>query len=340
MVLAEQAAGFKVGVILGITGSVAEPAEACRNGITLALEAAPKRDHSRLELLFEDDQNMPRHAVASFHKLVKISGVDAVVTYSSSTSKAVAPLAEKYQIPLLAIATDPGVVKGRKFVMNFWVAPEVQVRTLLPEVQRRGYRKIAIITAIQDATLVIRKIFKDLGGDSIQVVLDETYPADTKEFRPFLTKVRALPDLDAIFANLYYGQPGSFARQARELGIALPLFNIESFEDSNQVKISQGALIGGLYAQADDPGEEFLATYRKRFPNATTYTAGNCHDLVGLFLNALARGIAANDLNRYFHEVQDYKGAMGVFSATSDNLFSLPATLKVVTEEGFKKLSE
>ena len=43
-------------------------------------------------------------------------------------------------------------------------------------------------------------------------------------------------------------------------------------------------------------------------------------------------------LAEYLKSVKDYRGAAGSYSATGDNRFELPATVKVVEEDGFKKL--
>ena len=44
------------------------------------------------------------------------------------------------------------------------------------------------------------------------------------------------------------------------------------------------------------------------------------------------------EINRFLHTVKDFTGVMGTYSATEKNNFTLPAAVKVVTRDGFKKL--
>jgi len=73
------------------------------------------------------------------------------------------------------------------------------------------------------------------------------YTVESRDFRPFINKLKTKKDLDAIFVELFFGQPGLFAKQAKELGVKLPLFNVETFEDINELKLSEGALVGHWY---------------------------------------------------------------------------------------------
>lgn len=325
----------KIGVILPLTGEVSSVAGACQNGMTLAMENLPGALSSKINLIYEDDQNQPKNTVSAFTKLVKVNKVDAIVTFTSSTSKAISPLADQFKIPTIAVAADFEVVKNREHIVTFWVSPLEEAKELLKEAKNRGYKRIAMITSIHNGVLVIKKGLISLNNGQLEIVLDEEYPAEAKNFRTFLSKVKSKKGLDAIFVNLYYGATGIFARQAREMGINLPLINVESFEDPEQVKLSAGALIGQWYVQADDPSGQFMDSYLKKFPGASTYSAGNCYDIVMLIAESIRK---REELNYFLHNVKDFNGALGTFSASGDNRFTLPATVKVVTKDGFEKL--
>lgn len=335
-----QAEEVRVGVILGLSGGVSAPAYACQNGMKMAFDSLDAETQKALKLIYEDDQNQPKLTVSSFSKLLGSDSVDAVVTFSSGTSKAVAPLAEQRGIPLLAIASDPAVIRGRKHAFNFWVAPREEVKELIPELKARGIKRIARISTTHDGTLAIKDAFDEVNQGQVEIVVDEDYPQEATDFRTFIAKLQSR-DLDGIFVNLYFGMPGLFTKQLRENGIGLPLFNVETFEDKQQVEMSKGAMIGGVYAQADDPSGSFVAEYEKRFPGASSYTAANCHDLVLLFGKAIGEGkTSPAQITAFMHSVTDFSGAMGTYSSTGDNLFSLPATLKVITKQGFALLSD
>lgn len=329
---------FTIGAILPLSGEGASLGTACQNGIELARTELPKEEASKLKVIYEDDVNLPRNTIAAFRKLHSLNHPGAFISLFSEPSKAVAPLADEIQIPLFTIASDPNVVRNRKFVVNMWPSGADEGALLFREATRRGYRRIACIGSPQDGLIEFRRGFNEANHGSIEVVLDEEYPLAARDFRTYLTKVRAAKDIDAVFVNLYFGQLGLFARQAREMGVQLPLMNVETFEDKNEVALSNGALVGQWYVTADDAAPEFLAAYRSKFPGASLYTAANCHDIILLAADALRKGIKKpEEMNSYLHSVRDFKGALGTFSATGGNSFSLATAVKVITKDGFQK---
>ena len=337
---AADAPEYRVGVILPLTGESANSGKACANAITLAQEDLPAEIKPRLHLFVEDDANVARNTVSVFQQLASRRSINAVISYFSNTAKAIAPLVEGQGMTMIAIATDPEVVTGRKRSFNLWVTPEQEGRALLSELTRRGYRRIAMVSAIQSGLLAIKKAFDEQRGKEPEIVLSKEYPADTKDFRPFLSQLKTRKDIDGIFVNLMFGQIGIFAKQAREMLIEAPLFAVEVFEDPAEVAASGGALLGQWYIQADDASSGFLERYAKRFPGESTYSAGNCYDAVLLLSEALQRGTPPQDLPSFLAGLKDFKGSLGVYSATGDQRFSLPATVKIVTADGFSKLRQ
>lgn len=329
----------RVGVILPLSGDSASIGVSIKNGITMAYDKLPAETRSKITLLFEDDQLNPAMTVTAFQKLLNMDRIDVLITGYSGPSKAVAQLAEQKKIPQIAIASDPQIVRGKQYVMNFWVTPEEEARAALSEALKRGYKRIARITAIQQGFLAIKAGFDQQNSGRLRIEIDEEYNPETRDFKTFLAKVKSRNDLDAIFVLLMVnGQTGIFARQAGEMGITLPLFNVEGFEDKNEQNLSQGALVGHWYSTNDDPSGRFLDEYQKRFPAASVFAAGNGHDALLLLAAAVEKNPDSQAINSFLHGVKNFNGALGQFSATSDNRFTLPATVKVVTEHGFKKL--
>jgi len=164
-----------------------------------------------------------------------------------------------------------------------------------------------------------------------------------KDFRPFLTKLRARGEVDAISALLLPGQIGIFAKQARELGFTKPLFGIESFEDLNEIKVSGGALVGQWYINAAEPSAEFIKRFSGKYPGVSLYAVGQGYDIPGLIAKASApvkdRTLLRAEINKFLHTVRDYHGAAGVFSADGKNAFTFAAVVREVQADGFKTIS-
>ncbi len=145
---------LKIGVILPLSGDTATAGVAIRNGTLMAARNLANR--CKVELVFEDDQLQQSRSVASFYKLTSFDKIDALIVFSSGSGKAIAPLADTAKIPVIAIASDAAVSRGKKFTFNHWVTPESQAKLLVPEALRRGYKKIVIVSSEHDGTLAAR----------------------------------------------------------------------------------------------------------------------------------------------------------------------------------------
>ncbi|HQH27539.1 MAG TPA: ABC transporter substrate-binding protein, partial [Oligoflexia bacterium] len=329
----------RVGIIMGFTGDWASVNDAVRNGMEMALKKLPAETRAKMQIFYEDDAADARKTVSAFQSLRSLHNINVVITCSSTTSKALAPIADQTKTPMLSIATDPAVSAARKYVVNFWTTDEEEVKALLPEVKRRGMKRIARITSIHDMTLAVKKSFDRQNNGVIGVALDEEYSPAEKQFTTYLAKVRADKSVDGIFVLLLPGQLGVFAKQARQQGVTLPLFGVEFFEDSAEVKVSDGALIGSWYTNAVDPEESFWEHYKKEYPNSSLFGAPVGHDLILLLGAAVKQSTEIERINRYLHDARDFTGVLGTFSATNDNRFAIPSEVKIITQDGFKPLA-
>jgi len=330
---------LRVGVILPLSGDAASVGGTVRNAITMAYESLPEEDRERLKLYFEDDAMESRQSVSAYQRLRAQHNIEALVNVSSGTANALAPLAEQHGIPFIAMATDPAVVEGRKNVFNFWVSPATQTEALFPEVSRRNYKNIARISTIHDFSYAVNTVFDGKNDGLVKVVLDEEYAIDVRDFRTFLSRIRARSDIDAIMPLLFPGQLSSFAVQARQMGVELPLFGYEMFEDANEIKLARGALEGAWYVNADDPEDFFLKRFQAKYPDSSLFGAGNGHDIVLLLAKGSKKARRPAEIVSFLANLKDFSGAMGTYSSSGDNRFTLPAAIKEVRGDGFVTLS-
>lgn len=330
---------IRVAVILPFSGDGASLGESLRRGMTLGIEKLSPQAKQSIEFVYEDDRLDPKTSLSAFSRINGEGKVDVVINLSSGTSQALAPVTESKKVVLLAVASDGSISAGRRYAFNFWVTPKAEVRVVLEEVRRRGYKKIARIQTTYSGVFAIRDEFDRQNSGDIQIVLDDDYPLETKDFRPWLAKLRPkIQEIDAIQVVLFPGQLSSFSKQLAAAGIKKPLFGYELFEDRNEVLQSNGTLVGSWYANAADSDGEFLKLFQQRYPGASSYAAATGHDAVLLLGAAIDKGVKPEELYSFIATLKDFTGAMGTFSSTGDQKFSLPAELKVVTNDGFERL--
>ena len=112
--LAEDNGVIKVGVIIPLTGPLAEFGVAFQNGIKLA-QQKEKDILGGLQFIYEDSQYNPQSAVTIFRKFTSDSNVKFIINFGCPTSQAIAPIAEQVQIPTALFCSSLLLTKGKKF---------------------------------------------------------------------------------------------------------------------------------------------------------------------------------------------------------------------------------
>ena len=313
-----------VGVILPLSGGGASYGVACKNGIELGLKDFKDKIGDKFKVIFEDDQNTSSQTLSALRKLRNSNRSDIFLTFSSSTSNAISPLADKENFLLFALATDPNVVKERKNAFNYWVTPDEEVKLLIAELLKRNIKHIAIFTTQHEGTFAFKKTLEEyLVNTGIEVIFEDEFSPNDRDFRTSLTKLSKVKNLGGIFNNLYIDQVGLLPKQARDLGIKVPVFSWELYENAAVIEAAQGALEGQFFVTAPVGIKEFEIRYKEMFPQESVITAANCYDYVGLL--AAAPDISVAGFRSYLETLKDYPGAVGKSSATGDHRFTLPA---------------
>src|SRR5205814_5300173 len=94
--------------------------------------------------------------------------------------------------------------------------------------------------------------FKKLGGT---IVADESYSEGDTDFSAQLTSIRA-KNPQAIFVPGYYQEVGLIARQAKKLGITVPLMGGDGWDSPKLTEIGGDAINGSYYSNhfsVEDP---------------------------------------------------------------------------------------
>ena len=333
---------LKVGAIMPLTGDAASWAEAFRNGMKMALSKLSDEDKKRMEIIYEDDGLNPVRTMGALNKLLKFNGANFFLSMSSGTSKAISPLLEQQKRTLVAIASDREISDNKKYSFTFWVTPEAEAAVMQTALKKRQVKSVSIISTFHPGSLAVRNAFTELTASEIKVVASEEVPFETRTFKDVISKIAANQDrIDGLIVILFPGQTGIFTRQLRELGVNTPLFGFETFEEISDVKASNGAMIGGLYATAATGTPDFLKEYQSQFPGASLFSASNGYDFVMLLNDGIKNSLNQDKvdlekLNTYLKNVNNFSGATGRFSSTKDNRFSFPSVLRIVEKDGFR----
>lgn len=290
-----------VGFYGSLTGDGASFGQSSREGVELAvdeLNAAGGVLGRKLRLLVEDDQSKPEEASNAVTKLITQDKVVTVIgEVASRRTLAAAPISQRYQIPMITPAsTNEKVTEVGDYVFRVCFIDPFQGEVLAKFAYNDlKARKIAILRdQAQDYSVgltdSVAQNFTRLGG---QVLPPVSYSTGDADFKAALTRIRSEKP-DVLFATGYYPEAAIITRQARELGMKIPILGGDGWVgDSlqNGREALNNTYISNHYS-GDNPDpivQNFVNTYKKRFNRDPDAIAALGYDAIKVLADSLTR---------------------------------------------------
>ena len=273
---------IKVGEIASLTGKEAAFGQSSHKGTVLAVEqlnAAGGVLGRPIQLLSEDNQSKAGESATVARKLLSREKVVALLgEVASSRSLEMAPIAQRAKIPMISpSSTNPKVTEVGDYVFRVCFIDPFQ-GTVMAKFAKETLkaRRVAVLTSVSSAYSVgLAKYFKErFVADGGEIALEQKFAEGDKDFKAQLTAIRAA-GVDAIFVPGYYTEAALISRQARELGLALPLFGGDGWEAPQLIEIGGKAVEGTYYSTHYSPEDTapavqaFVAAFRARWNGET-----------------------------------------------------------------------
>jgi branched-chain amino acid transport system substrate-binding protein len=334
-----------VGMYGSLTGDGASFGQSSREGTELGVDevnnAGGLLGGRKIRLLVEDDQSKPEEASNAVTKLVTQDKVVAVLgEVASRRSLAAAPVCQKYQVPMISpSSTNERVTEVGDYIFRVcFIDPfqgEVLAKFAFNDLKAR---KVAILKDIQQDYSVgltdsIAQHFKALGGEVLDPISYSTGDAD---FKAVLTQIRSQKP-DAVFATGYYPEAAIIVRQARELGMNMPLLGGDGWVGDalkNGREALNNTFISNHYS-GDNPDpvvQNFVAAYRTRFNREPDAIAALAYDSVKVLSEAITRANSTEGPKlRDALATADVAGVTGRLKINAKRNVDKPAVIQEVT---------
>ena len=299
---------IKVGQIASLTGKEASFGQASHRGVALAVDEI--NDHGgilgrEVEFVVEDIQSKSGESATAVKKLIARDGVVAVLGGNASTnSLEAAPICQAAHVPMIAISsTNPKVTAMGTYIFRACFIDPFQGAVLAKFSRDTLHAKrVALLTSVSapysvGLSRVFRERFTAAGGE---IIGEQKYTEGDKDFRAQLTAIKALHP-DVIAATGYYTEAALICRQARELGLDLPIIGGDGWEAPQLIYLGGQAVEGTYYSthySAESPAPEvqaFIKKFKARYDGETPdAVAALGYDAMMMLADAITRAGTTN----------------------------------------------
>ena len=252
-----------LGSALSETGKYSTNGIHAKNGYNIAIDLINKTGGVKvggkaykLRVIYYDDESTPARGAQLAERLIRQDGVHYMLgPYSSGLTKAIAPVTEKYRIPMVEAegASRSLFTKGYKYLFAVlstseqYLASSIQLVAEIADKAGKKRKDVKIAMAFENDpfSLDVRAgVVDDIKRHGMTIVIDDRLPRDLSDMTATLTKVRALkPDL--LVVSGHSKGAATAARQIKELKIATPMIAMTHCESAKVVS-KFGASVNGF----------------------------------------------------------------------------------------------
>lgn len=290
-----------IGEFASLTGGSASFGQSSHKGTALAVDEINNSGGllgKKIRLISEDDQSLAGQPATIVRKLISSDKVIAVLgEVASSKSLEAAPICQQNKVPMISPAsTNPKVTEVGDYVFRVCFIDPFQGTVMAKFALGKGWKKVAVLTDVkQDYSVGLAQFFKEgIAKNGGEIVKEQSYSTGDKDFKAQLTSIKAAKP-EAIFVPGYYGEVALIARQARQLGIKVPLLGGDGWVGESLLPVGGAALEGCFFSchfSADDQSpvvQDFVKKYRAKYNAAPDDMAALGYDSAMILADAIKR---------------------------------------------------
>lgn len=317
---------IRVGEFGSLTGNDATFGISTNKGVRLAFDEINEKGGikgKKIKLITVDDEGKTEVAAQAVTRLITQEKVVAILgEVASSRSKAAAPIAQEYKIPMITpSSTNPEVTKVGDHIFRVCFIDPFQGFVMAKFASENlKVKKVAVLRDVKsDYSVGLADVFvadfKKMGGE---IVADLSYQAGDVDFKAQLTQIRSKGP-EAIFIPGYYTEVGLIAKQARDLGVKVPLLGGDGWDSSKLSEIGKEAVNGNYFSnhytsESTDPVvQDFIKRFQTKFGETPDGLAAMGYDAAKVLAAAMERAhdLSSQAIRDEIAKTKDFAGVTG-----------------------------
>jgi len=287
---------IRIGAAGPMTGDQSKMGVDLKNAVELAVTEWNEKGGvlgKKIVLLAGDDQADPKQAVSIANKFINQKVVALVGHWNSSCSIPASKYYNDADVVMISPATTNPFLTLQGFKRVFrvcgtddqqgWVAAQFVLKTLHP-------KRIAIIHDKTAYGQGLADYFRKALGDKVQVVYYGGIIQRDPDYKAVLTTIKEnKPEL--YFFGGIYPEAGRLVRQAKEIGLNIPMMTGDGVFDPTFIGIAGKAAEGTYVTFGREPAglssaKEFLEKYKARYGDPGPYSI-YAYDAANIILTSI-----------------------------------------------------
>lgn len=316
----------------------------------------------KMSVIYYDDESTPARASQLAERLIQQDGVKYMLgPYSSGLTKAIAPVTEKFKVPMIEAegAARSLFTQGYKYLFAVlstseqYLQPVVEFAAQAAKADGRNPSDLVVAMAFendpfsQDVRIGVLDFVKKYG---MRVAIDDKLPADLSDMSATLTKVKAIKP-DILIVSGHSKGAATAARQLDEMELQVPVVGMTHCEAAKIQEKFPNAANGILcatqwveqspnkdkyFGSSRDWNTAFKREYSEHYPTSVPYQSAQASAAVIVWKEAFEAAnslnpdrvrdaIAATDMETFYGHVR--------FSAQGNNI-AKPMFLRQINARG------
>jgi len=336
-----------IGEVGSLTGAQATFGISTRNGVELAINeinAEGGVKGKKIAVRVYDDQSKPEEAANAATRLITQDKVKLIIGEVASTNSiAMAHKAQPAKVSMISpSSTNENVTKIGDYIFRVCFIDPFQgfVMAKFAKEHLKTTRAAVLRDTKSDYSQGLSEVFirkyTEMGG---KIVATESFAQGDTDFRSQLTAIRSAKP-EAIYVPGYYNDVGIIARQARELGIKVPLLGGDGWESEKLWELGGSAVVGSYFSNhysPEDPSprvQNFIAAYKKAYGGVPDSLAALAYDAARVGLDAMkrAKDDSPEALRDAIAATKDFPGVAGTITLDENRNAIKPAVVVQVGE--------
>lgn len=330
---------IKIGGNFELTGGIANYGKQTMNGVQLAIKEANAAGGvlgKQIKLVVADNKSEPSEATNAATKLITQDKVSLIIgPVTSSSVLATLQVGQDNKIPIVTptatstkVTVDNGKVRPYAFRSCFIDPFQGTVMANFASKSLKAKTAVIYVDSSSDYSKGLSEAFEaQFVKNGGVVVGKEAFLQKDQDFKSTLTKIKVL-NADTIFIPAYYEEVGKIVKQARELGITVPMIGTDGWDDPKVVEFAGVEALNNTFfsnhysVQDTDPRiQKFVAAYKAEYGQEPNALAALGYDGALMVIDAIKRANSTEPakVRDALEQTKDLQVVTGIITLDGDH---------------------